>query len=99
MKATLTFNLPDEKGDFELAQHGWKYQSVLYQLDQQFLRPITKHGVPSEKIKDAKEALHNEYPSISIPSDDQLEAIVSILYQEFRDHLHELLNDEGVDIV
>lgn len=42
MTAQLTFNLPEEQDDFQTAVDGYKYSSLLYQLDQE-LRNITKY--------------------------------------------------------
>lgn len=98
-KGTLSFNLPEEKSEFEMAQNAYKYQAVLYNIDQQYLRPVTKHGITTDQIKDVKEALHNDYPNINAPTDEQLDAVISILFQAFRDKFYEYMNDEGVDIV
>jgi hypothetical protein len=43
MVAVLTFNLPEEKEDFELAQKGGHYLSIIEDLDD-FLRAIIKYN-------------------------------------------------------
>ena len=45
--ATLTYNLPDEQGDFDAALAGRKAISALWEIDQQ-LRSLLKHGEPRE---------------------------------------------------
>lgn len=43
MKATLTFNLPDEKDDLLCAQRGSEYLSIIQELDE-FLRSKIKYA-------------------------------------------------------
>jgi hypothetical protein len=43
MKATLIFNLPEEQDEFEMAQQGWKYRSILDDF-RSWLRSQSKHG-------------------------------------------------------
>lgn len=45
-KATLTFNLPEEQSEFDLANNASKYYSVLWDLDQ-YLRNFVKY--PSDR--------------------------------------------------
>jgi hypothetical protein len=40
MKATLTFNLPDEFSDLQMAMKGYKYLLVLWDLDQEWRSKI-----------------------------------------------------------
>lgn len=51
MKATLTFDLPDENTEFKLAINGHNYYSVLWNVDQK-LRGLIKHGdITDEQYK------------------------------------------------
>tara|TARA_R110000823_G_scaffold87888_3_gene195836 strand:- start:49 stop:243 length:195 start_codon:yes stop_codon:yes gene_type:complete len=45
MKATLEFDLPDEKEEFEIAVKSRDYYSQLWDIDQH-LRSLLKHGDP-----------------------------------------------------
>lgn len=45
-KATLTYNLPEEHDEFDLASNAGKYYSVLWDLDQ-YLRNFVKY--PSDR--------------------------------------------------
>lgn len=47
MRATLTFTLPDEQGDFTAAINGRKAFLALWEIDQK-LRSLLKHGEPSD---------------------------------------------------
>jgi hypothetical protein len=53
MRAHLSFNLPDDKDDFRLAQMGPELYSIVFELDQK-LRGYLKHG---HKFKDADDAI------------------------------------------
>jgi hypothetical protein len=46
MKATLSFNLPDEQGDFDAARLGHKALTALWDIDQR-CRSLLKHGDPT----------------------------------------------------
>jgi hypothetical protein len=51
MKAILEFNLPDDQQEFDLANSGLKFWSVLWELDQE-LRAKTKYAsddLPQDK--------------------------------------------------
>jgi hypothetical protein len=50
-KATLTYNLPEDQDDFDFANNGGKYYSILFEFDQ-YLR---------NKVKYAAEDAHEEY--------------------------------------
>ena len=43
MKALLKFSLPEEQDEFETANNGWKYRSILCDIDN-FLRSKLKYG-------------------------------------------------------
>jgi hypothetical protein len=71
MRATLNFNLPEEREEFELAQHGSAYSIVLSDLDN-FLRNALKYG--------------------------NLTELEDKIYDDLRNKLHELANDNGVSV-
>jgi hypothetical protein len=48
MKATLTFNLPDEQGEFDAARLGSQALAALWDIDQR-CRSLLKHGDPSDE--------------------------------------------------
>lgn len=64
MKAILEFNLPEENGEFLMAQRGGDYFSYLWDLDQQ-LRSWLKHNshefeTVNEALEAIREGLNNE---------------------------------------
>jgi predicted nucleotidyltransferase len=62
-KATLTFNLPEERYEHEVAINGHKWKSIVYELSI-LLRNKLKHGndykTPDEALEDIKTTLWNE---------------------------------------
>ena len=59
MKATLTFNLPEDNDEFTLAQRGREYYSYLWDLDQD-LRSWLKHGHQFKSVDEALERIREE---------------------------------------
>lgn len=63
MRATLTFTLPDEQGEFDAALAGRKALDALHEIDQR-LRSLLKHGEPSmaeaELAKDVRAMIPSE---------------------------------------
>ena len=47
MKATLSFRLPDEQGEYDAARLGSKALVCLWEIDQR-CRSLLKHGEPTE---------------------------------------------------
>ena len=47
MKATLTFQLPDEKQEFNSATNGEKYASALWDI-KQYIRGVLKYGTEDD---------------------------------------------------
>lgn len=57
MKAILEFNLPEERGEFELAQKGDVYKYALDEVWDRVFRPFYKHGYPEARINELIEKL------------------------------------------
>jgi hypothetical protein len=62
MKATLTFSLPDDQGEFDRARLGPLAISTLWNLDQK-LRAILELGEPTPEVRDLAEAIRNMIPA------------------------------------
>jgi hypothetical protein len=56
MKATFTFQLPDEQGDFDAARMGRDALVALWEIDQH-CRSVVKHGDPSEETARLAQAI------------------------------------------
>lgn len=69
MKATLTFDLPEENEEHLMAINGWKYRLALSNLNE-FLRAKIKYGDFSEEIHDVyqqvRDQLHEQLNDNSI---------------------------------
>ena len=56
MKATLTFNLPDESQEFRTAIDGWKWKSVLRTIDENLRSKIKwDNNLKDEQVKSLQE--------------------------------------------
>ncbi len=67
MKAILEFNLPDDQVEFDLANNGRKFWSVLWELDQD-LRAKTKYApddLPQDKYDAYQEIRDRIYELLS----------------------------------
>jgi hypothetical protein len=56
----LCFNLPEEEEEFRQAIDGWKYQSILYTVDQ-WLRSLHKHqDIEKVDVTEVRDMIHSE---------------------------------------
>jgi hypothetical protein len=60
MKATLQFDLPDERDSFEDAVHGSKWHDKFERVWQDCFRGRHKHGYPIVKLNELLEGEHGE---------------------------------------
>ena len=51
MRATLSFNLPEEQEEFNTAVNAGKYKVALWDIGQEVFRPARKHGYPEVDIQ------------------------------------------------
>jgi hypothetical protein len=51
MKATLEFNLPEERAEFEAAVAAERMKSLIYDVSQLLFRPARKHGYSDHRMK------------------------------------------------
>lgn len=58
MKATLTFNLPEEKEQFDMCLKGGDSHSALFEISNEVFRPARKHGYPDHDIHFLLESLN-----------------------------------------
>jgi hypothetical protein len=69
MTATLTFQLPEERFDFDCATKGRDWRSVVSDLDED-LRQKVKHGDSPGSFAEAREMLHDllrdYYPTLQL---------------------------------
>lgn len=60
--ATLTYDLPDEQGDFDAARLGSEAMQVLWQIDQR-CRELVKYGEPSDETRRLAEEIRGMIPA------------------------------------
>lgn len=56
MKATLTFKLPEENPEFELAMKAPAYAGAIEAIYQEIFRPINKHGYGNKELDTLSES-------------------------------------------
>lgn len=61
MKATLTFTLPDEQGEYDAARLGRAALSTLWEIDQH-CRSLLKHGEPTPEQAKLAEQIREMIP-------------------------------------
>jgi hypothetical protein len=61
MRATLTYSLPDEQGEYDAARLGRQALSALWEIDKR-LRAIVKHGEPSLEARQLAEEIREMIP-------------------------------------
>ena len=59
--ATLKFNLPEEKSEYNLANKAGEYYCALWEIEQH-CRSVLKHGHSYKTIEDLAEAIRNMIP-------------------------------------
>jgi hypothetical protein len=62
MRATLSFTLPDEQGDFDAARLGPQALATLWDIDQR-CRALLKHGEPSDGERRLAEEIRGMIPA------------------------------------
>ena len=60
MKATLTFNLPDEENEHKQAVEGARWEAAMWTILERNLRPWLKYGHTFKTPTEALEAVRNK---------------------------------------
>ena len=90
MKATLSFNLPEERDEFETAVNAGKYKAALWEISQRVFRPARKHGYSNPHIQKLLD---------TADTDDMYEVAVGTeLVSELEKLFYEILQEEGIEI-
>lgn len=82
MKAILSFNLPEDKEDFKLAQNGGKLANAIFEMRQRLFRPARKHGYPEGAISDLLNGLSKKEKDAALKLIDVLEQEFSRICEE-----------------
>jgi len=60
MKATLEFNLPEEAQEFRTAINGWKFKSVLNEINDDLRSKIKWQDDMSDEVRQALQAVRDD---------------------------------------
>lgn len=96
MIATLKFNLPEEKEEFDLALKGMDYSIALHEFDQQTLRSVIKYGCPDELHARIIKSL-NEYEPTDLSTVDGVKVLIGEVYAHLRGELRDICNEYELD--
>lgn len=55
MRATIEFNLPEDKDEYKMAILGAKFKSALEDIEYDIFRPPLKHGFDDRELQDLYE--------------------------------------------
>jgi hypothetical protein len=98
MKATLSFNLPEEQGEFQAAVDAGKYRAALWEISQRVFRPARKHGYADIRVQ----SLLDTTDSVKVPSmDGYTEDLVgggTELVAQLERIFYEILREEGIEL-
>lgn len=98
MKATLSFNLPEEKDEFDTAVNAGKYKAALWEISQRVFRPARKHGYADARIQ----SILDRANTMSAPSmDGYTEDVVDLgteLIGQLEKLFYEILQEEGIEL-
>lgn len=95
-KCTLTFQLPEEREEFELATRAGALQNVLWELDQKFYRSNIKYGIQSDLLLRIRKDLSESEIAVD---EELLRRIIETVLQTCREVLHEYCEENGVQAV
>lgn len=91
-KASLHFNLPEEREEFETAVKAGDYKLALWEISQEIFRPARKHGYADQKIqKLLLDIDHNADISSEYGKGTEL---ISLLEERF----YEILRERGIEL-
>lgn len=98
MKITLTFNLPEEREEFQTAFNAAKYKTALWEISQRVFRPARKHGYDDARIQ----SILDRANTMSAPSmDGYTEDVVDLgteLVAQLEKRFYEILQEEGIEL-
>lgn len=98
MKGTLSFNLPEEREEFETAVNAGKYKYALWEIAQQVFRPARKHGYSEQHIQE----LLDKADSVTVTAKEgslQYETGVGTeLVSQLEKLFYQILQEEGIEL-
>lgn len=94
MKATLSFNLPEEQEEFNLATKASNFSHCLWAFDTEFLRANIKHGIQSTTVDSVMEELKEFFddPTTKEHSKEDVARIAEATLEHVRTVLYQYMN-------
>lgn len=98
MKGTISFNLPEEQEEFELAIKAGKYRAALWEIGQQVFRPARKHGYSNVRIQSLLDTMDSvKVPSLDGYTEDEVGGGTELV-SELEKLFYQILQEEGVEL-
>ena len=97
MKATLTFNLPEERDEFERAVKAARYQSALFEIGQRVFRPARKYGYGGTVQRLLDRANTMSTPSMDGHTEDVVDLGTELIGQ-LEKLFYEIIQEEGIEL-
>lgn len=94
MKATLEFDLPEDKDDLLLALNATKYTIALEEIGNQVFRPARKHGYLDVNIQ----SLIEKGDEVKVEIDGISYGVATELVSQLEKLFYEILEREGIKI-
>lgn len=98
MKATLSFNLPEEQEEFQAAVDAGKYRAALWEISQRVFRPARKHGYPVGPIQELLDKADSCTISLKLGDDDYEVGVGTELISQLEKLFYEILQEEGIEL-
>ena len=97
MKGTLTFNLPEEREEFERAVRADRYHSALFEIGQRVFRPARKYGYGGtiQQVLDKADSITT--PAMNGYTEDEVGSGTELISQ-LEKLFYEILREEGIEI-
>lgn len=92
MKATLTFELPEEEGEFKQAVAASDIHAALWDVANDVFRPARKHGYPDNRLQKLLQAI--DAADLGLENKDAGTELIHLLEAKF----FEILSDRGVKL-
>lgn len=95
MHAILRFKLPDEQDQYEMHINGPKYNVMMWELTEEYLRKIYKYNASDELVKEFKQEAH-DYNTPIAAKDEDIAHVIEWFAQKIRTKIAELQQDNNI---
>lgn len=95
MKAILSFRMPEDNDEYLMHCNGPKYSVMMWELGEEYLRPIYKYNKSAELVKQYKTEMQS-YNTPVMAQDEEIAQVLEWFAQELRKKISELEEDNNI---